>query len=524
MTFTKDQRKTILSYIAIVYMNFTLFKKIIVVTIFMSMIYTQVYIPADPFNILFTEKKIMESRNFPGSLLIRPLFMLDKDLQSKWIINYRSELFFNTNAPNLENTSNKWIGRGFSIFNSLNISYKGKYLAGSIEPFHFFNQNRDYEVPVRVPLLAGLNDNIAHGDSPYQSVGLRETQFYVHYKGIGGGFSNANMWWGPGIHSSLMMTNNTTGFGNLMLGTIEEKRYKDWGFNGRYIFSKFDKKSLYEPFYTAVIFSMTYYSNPIVTIGLSKAAQIGGTHPNADTVSVKQAMLAFLAGITAGDASTYRDRWSTDDHTFTGYIETTFPKSKLKVFLEVGRNDIAWDIYNLILAPDHSIATVFGLRKYEIFNNKNLLFGFEYAKLLSGRYIDRLFVGPWYNRREYDYSKYDGRYWGAHSGPDSDDFTIYLGWIGKNISVIPTFNYERHGLQEPVILTESGEIESPINAYPEVKIEFRLDLRYKYKDYLINLYLERENINNLEFLDKKRTGTVIWLGIERELNFNILKK
>lgn len=236
--------------------------------------------------------------------------------------------------------SNKWIGRGFSIFNSFNISYRGKYFAGSAEPFHFFNQNRNYEAPVRIPLLSGLNDNFAHSESPYQSAGVRETQLYVHYKGIGGGYSNANMWWGPGIHSSLMMTNNTTGFGHIMLGTLDEKRYKNWGFNGRYVFSKFDKKSLYEPFYSSVMFGVTYYSNPIVTIGLSKAVQVGGTHPSADTVSVKQAMLAFLAGITARDVSTYRDRWSTDDHTFTGYIEATFPNSKLKIFLEVGRNDI----------------------------------------------------------------------------------------------------------------------------------------------------------------------------------------
>ena len=162
---------------------------------------------------------------------------------------------------------------------------------------------------------------------------------------------------------------------------------------------------------------------------------------------------------------------------------------------------------------------MFGFRKYEIFNNKNLQFGMEYAKLLSGRYIDRLFVGPWYNRREYDYSKYDGRYWGSHSGPDSDDFTIYFGWRRKNLSIMPMFNYERHGLQEPWVYNEAGSIEYSItNPYPEVKIEYRLDIRYKYKDYLINLYLEQETVNNLEFCDKKRTGTVIWVGIEKSLN------
>ena len=155
-----------------------------------------------------------------------------------------------------------------------------------------------------------------------------------------------------------------------------------------------------------------------------------------------------------------------------------------------------------------------------MFNNPDVFFGVEYAKLLSGRYLNRLFVGPWYNRAIYDYSKYDGRHWGAHSGPDSDDFTIYFGWTGKNLSIIPTFNYERHGLQEPQIQTETDEIELPINAYPEVKIEFRLDLRYKYKDYLINVYLEQEKVNNLEFQEKKRTGTVIWIGIEKELYIN----
>lgn len=105
------------------------------------------------------------------------------------------------------------------------------------------------------------------------------------------------MWWGPGIHSSLMMTNNTTGFGHIMLGTLDEKRYKNWGFNGRYVFSKFDKKSLYEPYYSAILLGVTYYADPIVTIGLSKAAASRrNSSYNADTVSVKQAMVAFLAG------------------------------------------------------------------------------------------------------------------------------------------------------------------------------------------------------------------------------------
>ena len=76
-----------------------------------------------------------------------------------------------------------------------------------------------------------------------------------------------------------------------------------------------------------------------------------------------------------------------------------------------------------------------------------------------------------------------------------------------------------------MVYNETGGIEySTTSPHPEVKIEYRLDLRYKYKDYLLNLYLEHETVNNLEFLDNKRTGTVIWVGIERSLSFNNLTK
>ncbi len=132
--------------------------------------------------------------------------------------------------------------------------YNSEHVFASIEPYYFISQNDDYQEQQRIPKFSHLNDNRPHLETPYKSVGIRETQIYLNHNGIGGGFSNANMWWGPGIHSSLMMTNNTTGFGHLMLGTINEKRIKDWGFNGRYIFSKFGKKSESKPYYSGFNF------------------------------------------------------------------------------------------------------------------------------------------------------------------------------------------------------------------------------------------------------------------------------
>ena len=44
------------------------------------------------------------------------------------------------------------------------------------------------------------------------------------------------MWWGPGLHNSLHMSNNTSGFNYLFLGTTSEKRVSFIGYNFKYAF------------------------------------------------------------------------------------------------------------------------------------------------------------------------------------------------------------------------------------------------------------------------------------------------
>ena len=488
---------------------------------------SQLYFPANPFNILFLEQDAVYNNVNITSLALRPTFYSDATRTNMFSIRYRSELFYNTNAPNLENMSDRWIGKGAGLFSSINLSFKNKFILGSIEPYYFINQNANYDEPLRIPLFSQLNDNQSHHkESPYQVAGIREFQLYLHYKGTGVGVSNANMWWGPGIHSSLVMTNNTSGFSHFLLGTLEEKRYKDWGFIGRYVFSKFDKRNIYEPYFTAIVLGLTYYSDPIVSVGLTKSTLTGGSYPGSGDVKWYEAAFAFLNRSTAGsDLDEYFENWTADDNTASGYVATYFPKSKLTLFLEIGRNDIAWNIDHLIILPDHSLATNFGIRKYHLFNNKNLFFGMEYTKILAGRYFYHKGAGQWYDRPGFEYSSFNGRYFAAHSGTDSDDYLIFLGWQNNKYRFIPSFNYERHGLQTHSIQLESGVIqESLLNPWPETKFEFRIDFRFKYNEYNLNIYFEEEIVKNLEFRDKSRSGTVLWFGIERLINTNEIEK
>ncbi len=510
-----------------------------------SFLSAQVYYEADPFRLLNYEKRYFVSGISPVPLLFRPSFQPMSETQNnRWSLTARAEYFENDNAPNLENSSVRWIGKGVSRFRSLRLSYSGEFLSFSIEPYHFENENLDYDVPVRKGLNSKLNDNRPHSKMPFISSGVKEAQLFIHYRSIGIGTSNANMWWGPGIHSSLQMTSNTVGFNYFSFGTIGEKRISKLGIDLRYLFAPMDYGNSTESYFSALLFQISTYTEPVFRFGFSRSYLSGSGVWGVDWtyISMKDALLLPFEALFLESKQTDPDRPESSvdwwDELLVGYLEASFPHSGLKVFIEYGRDDHAWDWDDFSRQPDHSGAGVFGLRKYGLFDRENLVGGLEYTTLIKSKFWTKRVPGSWYSKDLYAYSSYEGRHWGAHSGTDSDDFYIYFGYMGEKFSIIPAFNYERHGVIDNTALVmekrpylvynpDTGRWEAEIveqwrerqvNIWPEVKIEFRLDIRYRFKGFDLNLYYEDEFVDNLEFNWGERRGEVWWIGIERTIN------
>ena len=142
---------------------------------------SQIYYEADPFNFLHYEKHIFQTGTSPAPLLFRPSFQsMPKNYNNRWSLTARAEYFENSSAPNLENSSVRWVGKGISRFNSMRLSYSGNNLIFSIEPYHFYTQNLNYNEPVRKALYSKLNDQRARSESPFNIDGIREFQFFLH--------------------------------------------------------------------------------------------------------------------------------------------------------------------------------------------------------------------------------------------------------------------------------------------------------------------------------------------------------
>ena len=509
----------------------------LILTIYLLMNYAlcnSLYLQADPFYLFHYEKEQFDNYYFEDDLNIRPVYPKNNVKQSN--LFYNSWYYYNDNIPNLENTSDKWIAKGSNFYNSIHYDYTNDFLIFSIEPYFFSSENLNFNPLLNFegesqehvdPIFLALNSNRYHVDTPYISYGIRESQIIFHKNDFGIGFSNTNLWWGPGIHNSLHISNNTSGFNYFYLGTNSTKRVNKYGYNFKYIFSKLDK-NIYEPYYTGLAGDITYFGSVITTLGFFRSFLSGGSSVTND-ISILDAMLLPFEQLFKKDLyedNNLEDPSDETDQTLSLFISFLFPEYKTKVFYEFGWNDHRWDIFDFFQHPDHSSAKMLGLRKYGLFNNDKIILGFEYTDLVTGRYQNRGYGSPdWYIRNLFDYNLYDGRRYTAHSGSDSDDFLIYLGYLSNTHDLIASINYERHGVTKSVELSfledENG------NTYfhvPEYKLEFKLDFRKRINDFDISFMYEFEYLDNVgiphqginpRFKLPKRKSNVFGIGISK---------
>lgn len=160
------------------------------------------------------KKLISEKENLSKSHTILPVFPNKKNFFQATI---NQHIDFNTNLPNLENWNGLYIPRGRGTKTSVLFQYRGKNLMLSAEPQ--LNTRKEYAVslPEKTGQFAVLNDVPFNPNSDYGIVQIKNAGAVIGYKGLGVGYGNWNQWWGPGIHNSLVLSNNSEGFPHLFI-------------------------------------------------------------------------------------------------------------------------------------------------------------------------------------------------------------------------------------------------------------------------------------------------------------------
>ncbi|WP_290795066.1 capsule assembly Wzi family protein [Flavihumibacter sp. UBA7668] len=258
--------------------------------------------------------------------------------------------------------------------------------------------------------------------------------------------STENLWWGPGVRNSLILSNTAPGFLHLSFNTKEPIKTPIGSFEWQLIGGKlkesgilppdtsrlFEGQPLYVPkpggnrYLNAV--AMTWHPKWVngLYLGLSRSFVQYEHSINGNFNDYLPVFSFFFKGNSRDESNFGRDQL------LAFYVRWVFEKEAAEIYAEYGRNDHSGDAVDFLVEPEHSRAYIVGLKKlFQKSGTKpDIEFFTEFANLESGKSGQLRDIPTWYQHHQikHGYTHF-GQVLGAGIGPGSNSQTFGINWI-----------------------------------------------------------------------------------------------
>lgn len=425
-------------------------------------------------------------------------------------LSYNNILLFNSGHKNIDNNAEIFSPGKSSVIQTFRFALNYSWLSVYLEPYKINHKDIFNTYPVSGSYH---HNNHSGASTTYKEEGLRQSQILIHYKDFGFGYGKVNHWWGPGFHSSIVLSSNSPSQETYSFGTFREIRFKSFGFYSKIIGMPYKSQNGNQLYFTGIKSQLSFYSNPIISIGINRA-YYSGIFPehyvnewgimDALNLVVEPLFGQSKAGLSYTiDGTQGFDDW---DEILSANIKLVFPDDKIELYVEIASDDNRANFTDLRSHWDHTLGYQIGFIKELNLNQNNLVVGFEHTSTRESNTFKSSFfranpnASNFYTKGLYDFSTYGGRFMGAHSGSSSTDFIILFGIIRNSGSLLLSFNNEKNGIKAM--------------EYPELKNEISFVLMKKInKQNSIFIKTEYEKINNFRFINSKSsTSKLLFLG------------
>ncbi|BDQ13362.1 capsule assembly Wzi family protein [Sediminibacterium sp. TEGAF015] len=199
----------------------------------------------------------------------------------------------------------------------------------------------------------------------------------AHLGPISMGVSSENLWWGPGINSSLLMSNNASGFLHGFIGTNKPIKTPIGNIEFNIIGARLTSyiKLLYENNYNQIrnINDDWRYLNAYVVswqpkwvkglfLGMTRSLQQYGDKVQRQQTGFVSKYLPVL-GLAIQKTNNFGDDSLDRDQLASFFLRWLLPKSNAEFYVEFGKNDYGYNVRDYLMAPSHSYAYTVGFRK-----------------------------------------------------------------------------------------------------------------------------------------------------------------
>lgn len=287
------------------------------------------------------------------------------------------------------------------------------------------------------------------GNQSYKKIFPGQSFIRANIGRISFGVSSENLWWGPGINSSLLMSYNAPGFKHAFIGTIRPLKTPIGNIEFKIIGGKLtsDKNLVYENNYDPlrVINDDWRYLNAYVIswqpkwvkglfLGMTRSLQQYGGEVQTQNVNFIRKYLPVL-GLSFQKNNIRLEDAINRDQLASFFLRWLLSKSNAEFYIEYGKNDYGVNIRDYLLAPSHSYAYTIGFRKLVPKTNlKFIQYEAELTQLSQSPDAMVRNAGNWYTHSGLDQGyTHHNQILGAGVGLGSNLQTISATWINGNI-------------------------------------------------------------------------------------------
>ena len=400
----------------------------------------------------------------------------------------------------------------------LSIQFQPEFVYAANPAFNDFTSGHSTGELVGYYAYHNLIDNPERfGDGPYSKMFWGQSSISLTFGWFSIGLSNENLWWGPGIRNSLILSDNAPGFKHLTINTVRPVKTPMGYFEGQIIFGRLDgsgypplsvtklpnDSNLFVPkkadwrYFTG--FNINYHPKwiPGLTLGLTRTFD-AYYH---DVKGFSGYIPFFFPYSKEAIAGANGDPFPRDQYT-SFYARWLFKKAQAEVYFEYGLNDNSFNLRDFIGSPDHSRAYIFGLRKLIPVNGsgeQHILFSGEITQLSQSP--DRLVrnAGGWYMHSQVtDGQTNEGQVLGAGTGSGGNLQSVEISWVSglKKLGI----SFER--FEHDVDFYQSYFPDLNGSSRKWVDFAFGLQGNWGYKNLIFNASLQTIKSFNYEWILK----------------------
>jgi hypothetical protein len=344
-----------------------------------------------------------------------------------------------------ENDGSLWQGRGLSAAASVGLYGRAAIFEAAFAPEMSVSTNLPFDSPLPPaavqspfahPLYAGrLDMPVRMGDDPYSRLGLGQSFARVTVGVFTAGVSSQNIWIGPGLFNSLLMSNNAPGFPHATFGTARPVSIGIGSIFAQVVGGRLSESAFYD-----TVSSNNHDALSLLHVGFVPAGvpnlQIGFTRvfvlhqdDGFDLGSVLRPLVQalFKNGLATPDNPSGND--PEDNQLLAASARWVLAGSGFEVYGEAGREDHAASVEDFIQEPDHAWGYVAGAQKTFPARGGVISVGAELTSLqhYTPPRPERS-MSQWYLHRDHGYS-HAGQLLGAAVGPGGDQRSAYVTWL-----------------------------------------------------------------------------------------------